>query len=99
MLYGVEVKMITGDHLLIAMETAKQLDLGDRVPGSDIVQPYIKTATGAVRYNILFAINDHSHDPLHTFPSWLTCFSLLAWNTFKDPSLKNTFTFSIIPLP
>jgi magnesium-transporting ATPase (P-type) len=48
--------MITGDHLLIAMETAKQLDLGDRVPGSDIVQPYIKTATGAVRYHILSMI-------------------------------------------
>jgi H+-transporting ATPase len=26
--YGVEVKMITGDHLLIALETARQLDLG-----------------------------------------------------------------------
>mmetsp|Transcript_21772 Transcript_21772/g.22519 ORF Transcript_21772/g.22519 Transcript_21772/m.22519 type:complete len:1017 (-) Transcript_21772:196-3246(-) len=26
--YGVEVKMITGDHLLIALETARQLNLG-----------------------------------------------------------------------
>lgn len=84
MQYGVEVKMITGDHLLIAMETAKQLDLGDRVPGSDVVQPYIKTATGAVRYHILFAINDHSYDhSLHTFTSWLTCILLLAWNTLR----------------
>jgi H+-transporting ATPase len=33
--YGVAVKMITGDHLLIALETARQLDLGD----------YIKDAT------------------------------------------------------
>lgn len=47
MLYGVEVKMITGDHLLIAVETAKQLDLGESVQGSHIVEPDIKTAEGA----------------------------------------------------
>jgi len=29
--YGVDVKMITGDHLLIARETARQLELGDYV--------------------------------------------------------------------
>ena len=29
--YGVDVKMITGDHLLIAQETARQLELGDYV--------------------------------------------------------------------
>ena len=46
MLYGVEVKMITGDHLLIAVETAKQLDLGELVQGSNIVEPDIKTAEG-----------------------------------------------------
>lgn len=73
--------MITGDHLLIAMETAKQLDLGDLVPGSDIVQPHIKTAAGAVCSHILFVSNDHTHNPLHTFPSWLTFVSLLTWNT------------------
>jgi len=29
--YGVGVKMITGDHRLIAQETARQLDMGDDV--------------------------------------------------------------------
>ena len=29
--YGVLVKMITGDHLLIAKETARVLELGDRI--------------------------------------------------------------------
>jgi H+-transporting ATPase len=29
--FGVGVKMITGDHLLIARNTAKQLDMGDRI--------------------------------------------------------------------
>lgn len=29
--YGVAVKMITGDHLLIAKETARQLDMGDNI--------------------------------------------------------------------
>ena len=29
--YGVNVKMITGDHLLIAKNTAKQLDMGERI--------------------------------------------------------------------
>lgn len=40
--YGVEVKMITGDHLLIAMETARMLDLGDKVDGRPGVIPVIK---------------------------------------------------------
>ena len=44
--YGVEVKMITGDHLLIAVETAKALNLGDKVAGSDVVEPLIRTAEG-----------------------------------------------------
>ena len=44
--YGVEVKMITGDHLLIAMETARQLDLGDRIPGRDGVVPVIRGPEG-----------------------------------------------------
>jgi H+-transporting ATPase len=42
--YGVEVKMITGDHLLIAMETCRALDLGDRVPGKTQVVPVIRGA-------------------------------------------------------
>jgi H+-transporting ATPase len=29
--YGVAVKMITGDHLLIAQETARQLEMGDDI--------------------------------------------------------------------
>jgi H+-transporting ATPase len=29
--YGVEVKMITGDHLLIARNTARMLEMGDRI--------------------------------------------------------------------
>eukprot|EP00596_Hydrurales_sp_CCMP1899_P000338 CAMPEP_0119040160 /NCGR_PEP_ID=MMETSP1177-20130426/10002_1 /TAXON_ID=2985 /ORGANISM="Ochromonas sp, Strain CCMP1899" /LENGTH=917 /DNA_ID=CAMNT_0007004925 /DNA_START=408 /DNA_END=3161 /DNA_ORIENTATION=- len=45
-LYGVDVKMITGDHLLIAVETARQLELGERVFGSDMVVPNIKNADG-----------------------------------------------------
>eukprot|EP00595_Chromulina_sp_UTEXLB2642_P003247 CAMPEP_0196763184 /NCGR_PEP_ID=MMETSP1095-20130614/3616_1 /TAXON_ID=96789 ORGANISM="Chromulina nebulosa, Strain UTEXLB2642" /NCGR_SAMPLE_ID=MMETSP1095 /ASSEMBLY_ACC=CAM_ASM_000446 /LENGTH=723 /DNA_ID=CAMNT_0042115873 /DNA_START=42 /DNA_END=2210 /DNA_ORIENTATION=- len=44
--YGVEVKMITGDHLLIAMETARLLELGDRVEGRDGVLPVIRGAEG-----------------------------------------------------
>lgn len=44
--YGVEVKMITGDHLLIAMETARMLDLGDRVDGRAGVVPNIRGADG-----------------------------------------------------
>ena len=44
--FGVEVKMITGDHLLIAVETAKLLNLGDTVYGTDVVEPLIRTAEG-----------------------------------------------------
>jgi len=33
--YGVGVKMITGDHRLIAQETARQLDMGDDVRNVD----------------------------------------------------------------
>ena len=33
--YGVAVKMITGDHLLIARNTAKQLEMGDRIFGAE----------------------------------------------------------------
>lgn len=32
--YGVVVKMITGDHLLIAKETARMLDMGDYIKAS-----------------------------------------------------------------
>ncbi len=46
MAYGVEVKMITGDHLLIAMETARMLDLGDKVEGRPGVVPLIRGAEG-----------------------------------------------------
>ena len=46
MKFGVEVKMITGDHLLIAIETSKALDLGERVPGSATVVPHIRGAEG-----------------------------------------------------
>jgi len=35
--YGVAVKMITGDHLLIAMETARVLGMGDYVKSGDIL--------------------------------------------------------------
>mmetsp|Transcript_29117 Transcript_29117/g.62748 ORF Transcript_29117/g.62748 Transcript_29117/m.62748 type:complete len:961 (+) Transcript_29117:166-3048(+) len=44
--YGVAVKMITGDHLLIAMETARMLDLGDRVEGRAGVVPLIRGPEG-----------------------------------------------------
>lgn len=46
MAYGVEVKMITGDHLLIALETARMLELGDRVPGQTGVVPLIRGPEG-----------------------------------------------------
>lgn len=32
--FGVEVKMITGDHLVIAKETARRVGLGDNILGS-----------------------------------------------------------------
>ena len=44
--FGVEVKMITGDHLLIAMETARVLELGDRVPEREGVFPQIRGPEG-----------------------------------------------------
>lgn len=44
--YGVEVKMITGDHLLIAMETSRMLDLGDKVEGREGVVPLIRGPEG-----------------------------------------------------
>ena len=46
MKFGVEVKMITGDHLLIAIETSKALDLGERVAGRTEVVPHIRGADG-----------------------------------------------------
>ena len=46
MAFGVEVKMITGDHLLIAVETCKALELGDRVPGREHVVPLIRGPEG-----------------------------------------------------
>ena len=45
--FGVEVKMITGDHLLIAVETSKALELGAKVPGRDgVVVPLIRGPEG-----------------------------------------------------
>mmetsp|Transcript_5866 Transcript_5866/g.9658 ORF Transcript_5866/g.9658 Transcript_5866/m.9658 type:complete len:582 (-) Transcript_5866:292-2037(-) len=44
--YCVEVKMITGDHLLIAKETARVLGLGDRIDGKDDVVPLIRGPEG-----------------------------------------------------
>lgn len=44
--YGVEVKMITGDNLRIAMETARALDLGDRIEGRAGVLPIIRNSEG-----------------------------------------------------
>ena len=46
LVYGVEVKMVTGDHLLIAMETARMLDLGERVEGREGVVPLIRGPEG-----------------------------------------------------
>ena len=48
------MKMITGDHLLIATETAKLLNLGDKVPGSDVVLPVIRTAVGKFYFFLFF---------------------------------------------
>ena len=33
--YGVDVKMITGDHLRIAKEMSRQLDMGSEIANSD----------------------------------------------------------------
>jgi len=44
--FGVETKMITGDHLLIAMETARVLGLGTPIPNSDQVLPIIQGPDG-----------------------------------------------------
>ncbi len=44
--FGVEVKMITGDHLLIAVETSKVLELGDKIPGREGVVPQIRGPEG-----------------------------------------------------
>jgi len=33
--YGVDVKMVTGDHQVIAAETARQLDMGDNILGCE----------------------------------------------------------------
>ena len=38
--------MITGDNLRIAMETARVLELGDRIEGRDGVIPQIRNAEG-----------------------------------------------------
>jgi len=46
MAFGVEVKMITGDHLLIAVETCKALELGSKVPGREGVVPLIRGPEG-----------------------------------------------------
>ena len=35
--FGISVKMITGDHLLIARETARQLSLGTHVVDSQLL--------------------------------------------------------------
>eukprot|EP01038_Epipyxis_sp_PR26KG_P012711 gene12711-17047_t len=43
--YGVEVKMITGDHLLIALETARVLNLGEKSEAG-IVSPLIRGPDG-----------------------------------------------------
>lgn len=43
--YGVAVKMITGDHLLIAKETARRLDMGDNIlesKGLPVLDPVTK---------------------------------------------------------
>jgi H+-transporting ATPase len=44
--YGVEVKNITVDHLLIALETARMLDLGDTVAGQAGVVSLIRGPEG-----------------------------------------------------
>ncbi len=38
--YGVEVKMTTGDYLRIAIETARIVELGPKIPGREGVMPH-----------------------------------------------------------
>jgi H+-transporting ATPase len=49
--YGVAVKMITGDHLLIARNTAAQLEMGDRILTSDRL-PVLDTTTNKKPENL-----------------------------------------------
>ena len=79
--------MITGDHLLIAVETAKALNLGDKVPGSDVVEPLIRTAEGL------------SCTPTcYIFPYLLSSKSLfqnIFWQLFSN---FPTLTFCFLPV-
>jgi hypothetical protein len=36
-LQGIEVKMVTGDHLKIGKETARQLGMGDKMWASEVL--------------------------------------------------------------
>jgi H+-transporting ATPase len=49
--YGVKVKMITGDHLLIARNTAKQLGMGNYIFGPDSL-PLLDEETKAAPVNL-----------------------------------------------
>ena len=48
---GVAVKMITGDHLLIAMETARVLDMGDCIQSAEGL-PLLDKETKAPYINV-----------------------------------------------
>jgi magnesium-transporting ATPase (P-type) len=81
MSYGVEVKMITGDHLLIAVETAKLLDLGDVILGGspeEHVLPNIKTADGNI-YVTFFCLFDEERQYAILNP-FSSCHSFLKKN-------------------
>lgn len=49
--YGVQVKMITGDHMLIARNTAKMLDMGDCIFGPEYL-PLLDEETKAAPTNL-----------------------------------------------
>lgn len=82
--------MITGDHLLIAVETAKLLELGDVVLGGspeEHVLPNIKTADGEMHFLLLLLVlqqNDPLYNRIAIFISYFI-------------SKEKCFLFSIIP--
>ena len=61
--YGVDVKMITGDHLLIAKETARQLDMGTKITDATIL-PMLDPVTKKKPKNLALDFGDYvlEHD-------------------------------------
>jgi H+-transporting ATPase len=57
MQYGIAVKMITGDHLLIAKETARRLEMGTYILPSDGL-PVLDPTTGAKPTDLITSVGE-----------------------------------------